>query len=119
VAAAAPARPAAPEAPYLPRSQLSAAPRPQSMVEVAFPQDVTGVVDLTLQATLFIDEHGVVQRIRVDTPDVHPSFERAVRETFGPARFTPGERDGTPVRSQLRIQVEFHAPGRKLSLPGS
>jgi hypothetical protein len=86
------------------------------MVEVAFPEDVTGLVNLQLQATLFIDEHGVVQRIRIDTPGVHPSFEDAVRKNFGVTRFTPGEVHGQAVRSQLRVEVDFRAPGGRHGL---
>lgn len=100
------------EVPYLPRGQLTVPPRVLGMVNVPFPDGVTGVVDLRVQFTLFIDEAGVVQRIRVDTPDVHPAFDRALRETFAAARFAPGELDGVPVRSQMRLEVEFSAPSR-------
>jgi hypothetical protein len=98
--------------PYLPRGQLTVAPKPLGMVQVPFPEEVTGVVDLKVQATVFIDETGTVQRIRVDTPDLNPAFERAIRETFGVARFSPGEIQQVPVRSQIRVEVEFHAPSR-------
>jgi TonB family protein len=105
------------EAPYLPRSQLTIGAKPLAPVDVAFPVDVKGVVELKVKLTLYIDEQGVVQRIRIDTPQVHPSFERAIRETFADVRFTPGEREGVPVRSQLRLEVEFEAPGSRR--PGS
>lgn len=116
VAAALPAAreqaPAPVEVPYLPRGQLTVPPRVLGLVNVPFPDGVTGVVDLRVQVTLFIDEAGLVQRIRVDTPDVHPAFDRSLRETFGAARFAPGEVDGVPVRSQMRLEVEFSAPSR-------
>lgn len=97
--------------PYIPRSQLTVPPRLAASVDVLFPPDVQGVVNLTVQATLFIDEDGIVRRVRVETPGVHPSFERAILEAFSSARFSPGELEGLPVRSQLRVEVEFHAPG--------
>lgn len=98
------------EAPYLPRGQLTVPPRPLGIVQVAFPEEVTGVVDLKVRLTVFIDETGTVQRVRVDTPNVHPAFERAVRDTFAAARFSPGEVEKVAVRSQMRVEVEFRAP---------
>lgn len=100
-----------PEASYLPRGELTVPPRPLGPVDVPFPPDVEGMVDLRVRITLFIDERGAVQRVRVDTPDVHPAFERSIREAFGQARFSPGELDQVAVRSQLRLEVEFSAPG--------
>lgn len=109
VAAAAAAAPL-PEAPYLPRGELTVPPRLLGHVDVPFPTDVEGVVDLKVRVTLFIDERGTVQRLRVETPDVHPAFERSIRDAFGQARFSPGELDQVAVRSQVRLEVEFHAP---------
>lgn len=110
-ASVAPQPAGAPEPPYIPRGELTVAPKLLSSVQVPFPEDVGGIVDLTVQVTLFIDEKGAVQRIRVDTPDVHPAFERALHETFGVARFAPGELHQVPVRSQVRLEVAFQAPG--------
>ncbi|HYE39164.1 MAG TPA: energy transducer TonB [Ramlibacter sp.] len=110
VSAAAPS----PEPAYLRRGELTVPPRLITPVQVAFPEDVLGFVDLKVQLTLFIDEQGVVQRVRVEN-DVHPSFVRAVQESFGSARFAPGELDRLPVRAQVRLEVEFHSPSRRRS----
>lgn len=115
VVAAAPAPAAsapAVEAPYLPRGELTVTPKLLAPVDVPFPEELTGVVDLKVRVSLFIDEDGTVRRIRVDTPGVHPSIEKAVREAFSPARFSPGQLQATPVRSQIRLEVEFAAKGR-------
>ena len=115
VTAAAPAASAATgdDAPYLPRRLLTVPPTLLGAVDVPFPEDVQGVVDLKVQITLFIDEDGRVRRIRVDTPQpVHPAFERVLRETWGEARFTPGELHQVPVRSQIRLEVDFEAGAR-------
>jgi TonB family protein len=116
-AEAGPEPPAAPavDAPYLPRGELTVAPSPIGFVDVPFPEDVPGIVDLKVRVTLFIDEDGAVQRIRLDGPDVHPSFERAIRETFSAARFHPGERHQVAVRSQMRLEVHFQSPGGRRS----
>lgn len=100
------------EAPYHPRGELTVPPRLLSSVNVAFPEEVKGIVALKVRIALFIDEQGAVQRIRIDTPDIHPSFERAVREAFADARFTPGQLEATAVRSQIRLEVEFSAANR-------
>lgn len=96
--------------PYLPRGELTVAPKLLTHADVPFPDEVSGIVDLTVRLTLFIDERGAVQRVRLDTPDVPAPFERAVQETFGAARFAPGELDHVPVRSQVRLEVQFEAP---------
>lgn len=109
LAAAAPPA-AVPEPAYLPRGELTVPPRLLGQVDVPFPPDVEGIVDLKVRVTLFIDERGTVQRLRVETPDVHPAFERSIRAAFDKARFSPGELDQVAVRSQVRLEVEFHAP---------
>jgi len=108
-----------PEQRYLPRGELTVAPKLQDAVDVAFPEDVEGIVHLAVRITLFIDEQGSVQRVRMDTPGVHPSFERAVRKAFAAARFSPGELHQVPVRSQMRLEVSFEAPGHPAPIAGS
>ncbi|MEJ5988388.1 energy transducer TonB [Ramlibacter sp. PS3R-8] len=104
----------APDAPYLPRGQLTVTPKLVGHVDVPFPNDVDGTVDLKVRVTLFIDERGAVQKLRLDSPDVHPAFERSIREAFAAARFSPGEVDRVAVRSQVRLEIDFQAPtGRK------
>jgi TonB family protein len=98
------------DAPYLPRSELSAAPKLLDPVNVGFPEGVRGLVRLQVQASLFIDEDGVVRRVRVETAGVHPSFERAILEAFSSARFIPGQVGDAAVRSQIKVEVEFNSP---------
>jgi hypothetical protein len=112
---AAPPAPAPPLQPpaepvYVPRGQLTRAPQPLAEVDVPFPQDVSGLVDLRVQVSLFIDETGQVRRVQFDSAAVPPAFARAVVDTFTRARFSPGEIGRAPVPSQIRIEVEFHAP---------
>jgi outer membrane biosynthesis protein TonB len=111
--AAAPAAAPTVDPPYFPRSELTVPPAPIGPVDVRFPEDVTGIVNLKVQATLFIEEDGTVRRVRIDTPDIHPSFHGAVMEAFSSARFSPGQVEALPVRSQMRVEVEFQAPNVK------
>jgi hypothetical protein len=94
---------------YLPRSRLTVPPRPVAQVHVPFPPEVKGVVDLRVQIALFIDDAGTVQRVRLDSPNVPPTFAQAIQDTFLATRFTPGEVDRQPVASMIRLEVEFAA----------
>ena len=94
---------------YLPRKLLTAGAAPLENLQVKFPAGMPGIVDLRVNISLFIDEQGQVRRVRFDTSDIAPGFATAIQETFGGARFKPGELDGVPVRSQLPLQVEFSA----------
>lgn len=100
---------------YLPRSALSLAPEALDEVLLAYPPEAPpgryrGVL------TLFIDAEGRVRRVRSepaagagDSEALPPIFEDAARQAFLAARFRPGERDGRPVKSRIRIAVEFEA----------
>jgi hypothetical protein len=94
---------------WLPRSMLSVVPRPLGPVDIPFPPQVPGVLDLTTQLSLFIDADGVVQRVRVDGAPLPPLLEDAARQTFLHTRFSPGERDGRAVRAWIRVEVRFES----------
>lgn len=94
---------------YWPRSLLTRPPTPQQSIDLFYPaQAPSGRFRAVL--TLFIDEQGVVQRVRIDEADdsgLPPVLEDAARQTFLRSSFTPGEINGRPIRSQLRIEVEY------------
>jgi len=94
---------------YLPRGMLSRAPAPQSSIEIPFPPEIDNEVHLTAALSLFIDETGVVQQVRIDSPILPPPMEEAARTAFLRARFSPGEVEGRPVRSLVRVEVTFDA----------
>ncbi len=95
---------------YLPRSALTLGPEPTAEVLLAYPDHAPdgrwqGVL------TLFIDERGQVQRVRVESTEseLPPPFQEAARQAFLAARFTPGQWQGQAVRSRIRIAVEFES----------
>lgn len=94
---------------YLPRSRLTRGPVPQQSIDLFYPETApAGRFRAVL--TLFIDEQGVVQRVRFDEADdsgLPPVLEDAARQTFLHSSFAPGEIDGRPIRSRLRIEVEY------------
>lgn len=97
---------------YLPRAKLTVGPAPLEPIEIPFPTSVDSPLRFRGQLSLFIDEHGTVQRIRIDEPPMPPVLEEAARNAFLRARFTPGEVGGRAVRSLMRIEVDFEAERR-------
>ncbi|MEY2876057.1 MAG: hypothetical protein RLZZ373_3428 [Pseudomonadota bacterium] len=98
-----------PDATYLSRSQLTRAPAPQQSIDLLYPE-LAPSGRFRAVVTLFIDDRGVVQRVRIDEADdsgLPPLLEDATRQTFLRSAFAPGEVDGRPTRSRLRIEVEY------------
>ena len=100
---------------YVPREFLSLAPAPLSDIDVPFPDSVKGEFKISVQLALYIDEAGVVQRVRIDGPAPPPALEEAALTVFRQARFTPGEIDGQAVRSLIRVEVTFES--QRFALP--
>jgi hypothetical protein len=94
---------------YIPRSLLTTPPVATSAIEIVFPAGVDNDVHLTAELSLFIDETGVVQYVRVDSEALPPVMEAAARTAFLRGRFSPGEVQGRPVRSVIRVEVSFEA----------
>jgi protein TonB len=81
-------------------------PRPMTPVEPAYPPsaaDVSGEVSLLLK----IDEFGAVQDVTVVNAEPPGYFEDAAAQAFKAARFSPAQRDGHTVRSQVVVKVRF------------
>jgi hypothetical protein len=97
------------DADYLPSRLLTRRPLPQQSIDLFYPELApSGLFRAVL--TLYIDDQGVVQRVRIDEAQdsgLPATLEDAARQTFLRSTFLPGELDGRPVRSQLRIEVEF------------
>lgn len=95
---------AAPE--YALGINLDPGPRPLDEIDPDYPDPVrlrsgTVVLRLLISDTGHVDEVGVV---RADPPGV---FEQAAIDAFSKVRFAPGMAGGRPVKSQIRIEVEF------------
>lgn len=105
---------------YVPRPQLSTAPRPSTPVVVPFPAEVTSPGRYAAILALFIDETGVVRRVRVDGPSLPKPMEDAARDSFLQAHFSPGEVDGRQVKSLIRVEVVFdNTPIEAMAQPQS
>ncbi|ACB35175.1 TonB family protein [Leptothrix cholodnii SP-6] len=91
---------------YLSRSQLDQPPAAQAEIALPFP-DTAPLGRYRAVLTLFIDPSGQVQRVRTESDSLPPSLDDAARQAFLAARFTPGMKDGQPVRSRIRVEVLY------------
>ncbi len=94
---------------YVPRDLLSVVPRPLAAIDVPFPESASGWFEANVQLSVFIDETGLVQKLRVDRSSGGSALESAAIQAFRQARFSPGQIDGRAVRSVIRVEVEFEA----------
>lgn len=94
------------ESGYIPRPRLTLPPVIQAPVLLAWPEmDLEG--SHSAKVSLFIDEQGIVRRVRIDTDGLPPAFQDTVRLAFLGARFFPGQLEGQDVKSRIRVEVTF------------
>lgn len=61
--------------------------------------------------SLWINEYGDVDRVDIDTQNALPKLAAGkLQQVFSRAMFHPGERDGVPVKSHMRIVVRLDSP---------
>jgi len=95
---------------YLPRARLSLPPVLRSQVALVWPEAAeTQGGHFRAVLALFIDELGVVQKVRVEGSGLPPALEAVARESFLGASFVPGELQGQAVKSLIRVEVRFDA----------
>lgn len=92
---------------FFPPSALDIGPYPAQPVLIDYPSVDAGSGTHVSELSLFIDENGRVVRIRVDGPALPAAMEEAARLAFTGATFSPGQVDGLPVRSRIRVEVIF------------
>lgn len=92
---------------YLPRATLTKSPRSIGIIDIPFPDGLVGHGHYESTLALYIDETGAVRKVEVTGPELPPPLEEAARLTFMKASFTPGEKDGIPVKSKIVVAVVF------------
>ncbi|MDM4767710.1 hypothetical protein [Pelomonas sp. SE-A7] len=97
---------------YLARRELSVAPALVVEVPLVWPAEGVLAGHYSEVATLFIDEAGLVRKVRFEGDGLPDLLQQQAREAFLGSRFSPGQLDGKPVKSRIRIQVAFDAEGR-------
>jgi hypothetical protein len=98
---------------YVPRPLLAIAPEAAAPVVIDAPQPASGastgqlIGRYTGVLALYIDEQGIVRGIEEEPPALPEAMARAARAAFMNARFSPGQMDGHPVKSRIRVEVVF------------
>jgi protein TonB len=101
---------------YYPVNQLEQRPLIKVHVEPVFPPGApasSGRVVLRL----YIGGQGEVEKISIVAAEPPGAFEKSALDAFAAARFTPGIRNGAPVRSLVTIEVLFGAPAPPSAAP--
>lgn len=98
------------EGDYVPRPLLSVAPQPQQAVMLTWPDFDGEKPQYQAILALYIDEQGVVQRIRTVEGDLPQELDAQARAAFFGVRFAPGQLDGVAVRSRIQVEVVFERP---------
>ncbi len=93
---------------YIPRPELTLPPVRQTPVVLSAPEEGDSEPARRVGVlALYIDETGRVHHIESDEPRLPPPYERAAREAFMTAVYTPGQLDGRVVKSRIRVEVVF------------
>lgn len=97
--------------------RLDPGPRPLEDIEPEYPDPVNlreGVVVLRL----LISDTGHVDNVAVVRAEPRGVFEQAALDAFSRARFSPGLAAGTPVKSQITVEVQFMPINRGARVSG-
>lgn len=92
---------------YVLRKALSTPPAPREEVSLSWPAGWFKDSRQVGLYSVFIDEHGRVQRMVIDGPTLAPALDEAAQRAFMAARFEPGRVAGKAVKSLIRIEVQF------------
>jgi protein TonB len=96
-----------PSAPgYVAGVRLDPGPRPLEDIEPDYP-DPVHLREGTVVLRLLISETGHVDDVAVVRAEPRGVFEQAALDAFGKAKFAPGMAAGTPVKSQITVEVRF------------
>lgn len=96
-----------PDLEYRPARDLTRRPHPLNKIvletqEIRFRKE-TGSLILVLR----ISQHGIVDSIDVERSNLPPLYAQTARKAFAETSFQPGELNGKPVKSLMRIEVTY------------
>ncbi|HSC63020.1 MAG TPA: TonB family protein [Caldimonas sp.] len=97
--------------------RLDPGPRPLTDIEPEYP-DITHLREGVVVLRLLISERGGVDNVAVVRAEPRGVFEQAAIEAFAKARFSPGLAAGTPVKSQITVEVQFMPINRGARVSG-
>jgi TonB family protein len=88
---------------------LTVRPEPLTPIEPAYPFRSREVARGRIVLRLMINSGGTVDRVLIEESELGSRFEDAAVSAFAAARFSPGKIGGTPVGSQMRVEVTFES----------
>lgn len=91
---------------YLMAARLDPGPQPIGDIEPVYPESAH-LQEGTVVLRVLISETGRVDNVAVVRSNPPGFFEAAAIEAFSKAEFTPGKAAGTPVKSQITVEVHF------------
>jgi len=98
-------------------ARLDPGPRPLSDIEPDYP-DMARLREGVVVLRLLISEKGAVDNVAVVRAEPRGIFEQAAIDAFSKARFSPGLAAGTPVKSQITVEVQFMPINRGARVSG-
>jgi protein TonB len=107
----------APEPDYLSGGRLDPGPRPLGTIEPEYPE-LAHLQEGKVVLRLLISETGMVDNVAIVRAEPNGVFEEAALDAFRVARFSPGMVLGTPVKSQITVEVEFLPINRGARISG-
>ena len=102
---------------YLLGARLDPGPKPLGDIQPEYP-DSANLQEGKVVLRLLISDTGVVDNVAVVRAEPKGLFEEAALEAFRAARFSPGLVLGTPVKSQITVEVEFQPINRGARISG-
>jgi TonB family protein len=100
---------------YRPAGELSRRPRLIVAVEPAFPAGAAGgTIEGVVLLRVMVNERGLVDDVEIESADLPVAFQEAARTAFLGAAYHPGERDGSPVKSWVRVEVAYAARNHRI-----
>lgn len=92
---------------YHPAERLTKHPQPTVAVDLEGPELRPVVASGRMVLRVWIDDDGGVADAEVETSELPPAFARVAIAAFRQTRFIPGELDGRPVRSFVRLEIGY------------
>jgi outer membrane biosynthesis protein TonB len=92
---------------YYPADKLTKKPRPTTSIDFNQPQlaGITGSGKIVMK--LWINEVGTATEVELERSEFSESLSAVFLDSFKKATYKPGELAGRPVRSILRIELDF------------
>jgi TonB family protein len=92
---------------YYTTDQLTKRPQPVAAADLDAAELRSIVASGKMVLKLWINESGVVADVTVETTELPEAFSRTAIAAFKDLRFAPGELNGQPVRTVMRIEVNY------------